>query len=75
MANPLIASGGIEAFREPNLDVSEAFLRGLTSGEGARVGDADITTRRGGDVGVALGGEDGGRYSAGGGELESTTMS
>lgn len=59
VANPLIASGGMDAFREPASDAPDVFFCGLTGGESDSRGDAGIATRRGEDLYGALSGEDG----------------
>ena len=76
MANPLIASGGMEAFREPNADAPDFLFCGLTGGESVSSGDAAIATRRGEDLRLPLSSGDEGAYNSGaGGEEDRITMS
>lgn len=60
VANPRIASGGIEAFRDPEIDAPVVLFCGLTGGESAGRGVGGIATRRGEGFGLPLSGDDGG---------------
>jgi hypothetical protein len=75
VANPRIASGGMEAFREPVPDAPEVFFCGLTEVESVGSADAGIATRRGEGRGLPLSGDDGAYKSCAGGDEERTTMS
>jgi hypothetical protein len=58
VANPLIASGGMAAFREA-ADAPAIVFSGLAGGESAGSGDAGIATRRGEDRGLPSSGDEG----------------
>jgi hypothetical protein len=59
VANPRIASGGMDVLREPNVDAPEGFFFGLARGESVGSGDAGMATRRGEGRGLPWIGDEG----------------